>query len=109
MATHNPAASIGGHVAVDLHSLAEVPVDGDGVDAAQRVSIHQVLGTVLRVSKDPATCEIKKKAKFKPRDILSTCLGPFSLQSRKSLTWLLQAELFCKAVGLYICKQHQRI
>lgn len=58
MATHNPAASIGGHVTVDLNPLAEVPVDGDGVDAAQSVSIHQVLGAVLRVSKDTSTCKI---------------------------------------------------
>lgn len=60
MATHNPATSIGGHVTVDLNPLAEVPVDGDGVDATQRVSIHQVLGTVLRVSKDTSTCKINK-------------------------------------------------
>lgn len=58
MATHNPATSIGGHVTVDLHSLAEVPVDGDGVDTAQCVSVHQMLGTVLRVGKDTAACEI---------------------------------------------------
>lgn len=61
MATHNPATSIGGHVAVDLHSLAEVPVDRDGVDATQCVSVHQVLGAVLGVSKDTATCKIRKK------------------------------------------------
>lgn len=63
MATHNPAASVGGHVAVDLDPLAEVPVDGDGVDAAQCVSVHQVLGAVLWVSKDTAACKIKKKKK----------------------------------------------
>lgn len=61
MATHNPATSIGGHVAVDLQPLAEIPIDGDGVDATQRVPVHQVLGAVLRVSKDTSTWEIKKK------------------------------------------------
>lgn len=70
MDTHNPATSIGGHVTVHWHPLTEVPVDGDGVDPAQRVSIHQVLGAVLRVSKDTSSCKIKKrkkKAKFKQR------------------------------------------
>lgn len=61
MDTHNPATPVGGHVTVHRHPLAQVPVDGDGVDPTQRVSIHQVLGTVLRVGKDTSSCKIKKK------------------------------------------------
>lgn len=49
--THYPAASVGGHVAVNLHTLAEVSVDVDGVDSAQGLSIQEVLRTVLRRGK----------------------------------------------------------
>jgi len=59
-ATHNPATAVCAHVTEHLHPLAEVPVDGDGVDTAQRVSVHQVLGTVLRVGKDTATYKRNK-------------------------------------------------
>lgn len=45
--THYPAASVGGHVAVNLHTLAEVSVDIDGVDSTQRLSVQEVLCTVL--------------------------------------------------------------
>lgn len=79
-ATHNPSTSISGHVTVHLHPLAKLPVDGDGVDTTQRISIHQVLGTVLRVSKDTATCKVEiKEAKFKQSNTLLTCLGPYWL------------------------------
>lgn len=46
--TYNPASFICGHVTVHLHTLAGVPVNVYGVDAAQALSIQQVLGTVLR-------------------------------------------------------------
>lgn len=46
--THNPAAFIGGHVTVHLHALAGVSVDVNGVDAAQRLPVQQVLGAILR-------------------------------------------------------------
>lgn len=59
--THDPAASVGGHVAVHRHPLAEVPVDGDGVDTAQRVPVHQVLRAVLRVGEDTSSCTVKRK------------------------------------------------
>lgn len=49
--TYNPASFISGHVAVHLHALAGVSVDVNGVDAAQRLSIQQVLGTILRCCK----------------------------------------------------------
>lgn len=75
MATHNPSTSISGHVTVDLHPLAQVAVDGDGVDAAQGVSVHQVLGAVLRVSKDTTTCRRKFKPNPEQSDTLSACLG----------------------------------
>lgn len=45
--THYPAASVGGHVAVNLHTLAEVSVDVDGVNSTQRLSIQEVLRTIL--------------------------------------------------------------
>lgn len=67
MDTHNPATSISGHVTVHWHPLAEVPIDGDGVDPTQRVSIHQMLGTVLRVSKDTSSCKIIKKGKIQAK------------------------------------------
>lgn len=59
-ATHNPATAVCAHVTEHLHPLAEVPVDGDGVDTAQCVSVHQVLGAVLRVGKDTATYKRNK-------------------------------------------------
>lgn len=59
-ATHNPATAVCAHVTEHLHPLAEVPVDGDGVDTTQCVSVHQVLGTVLRVGKDTATYKRNK-------------------------------------------------
>lgn len=54
--TYKPAPAIGGHVAVDLHPLARVPVDVDGVDAAQGFPIQQVLGAVLRGGKQTVSC-----------------------------------------------------
>lgn len=50
-ATYNPSAFVSGHVTVHLHSLAGVSVYVNGVDAAQRFSIQQVLGTILRCCK----------------------------------------------------------
>lgn len=49
--TYNPASFISGHVTVHLHTLAGVSVDVNGVDAAQSLSIQQVLGTILRCCK----------------------------------------------------------
>lgn len=45
--THYPSSSVGGHVAVHLHTLTEISVDVDGVDRAQALSVQQVLSTVL--------------------------------------------------------------
>lgn len=49
--TYNPASFVSGHVTVHLHALAWVSVDVNGVDAAQQLSIQQVLGTILRCCK----------------------------------------------------------
>lgn len=49
--TYDPASLISGHVTVHLHTLAGVSVDVNGVDAAQRLSIQQVLGAILRCCK----------------------------------------------------------
>lgn len=48
---HNPASFVCGHVAVDLHALAGVAVNVNGVNAAQRLAVEEVLGTVLRRGK----------------------------------------------------------
>lgn len=45
--TYDPASFISGHVTVDLHTLAGVSVDVNGVDAAERLSIQQVLSAIL--------------------------------------------------------------
>lgn len=45
--TYNPASFISGHVTVDLHTLAGVSVDVNGVDAAEQLSVQQVLGAIL--------------------------------------------------------------
>lgn len=58
MLAYNPSAPICGHVAVHLHPLANISIDGDSVDSAQSVSIHQMLGTILRISKHASSCEI---------------------------------------------------
>lgn len=50
--TYNPAAFISGHVTVDLHTLAWVSIDVNGVDAAERLSVKQVLGAILGSSKE---------------------------------------------------------
>lgn len=49
--TYNPASFVSGHVTVHLHTLAGVSVYVNGVDTAQRLSIQQVLGTILRCCK----------------------------------------------------------
>lgn len=49
--TYDPASFISGHVTVDLDTLAGVSVDVNSVDAAERLSVQQVLGTILRSSK----------------------------------------------------------
>lgn len=54
--THKPAPAVGGHVTVDLHALVWVSVDVYGVDAAQRLAVQQVLGTVLRGGKQAVSC-----------------------------------------------------
>lgn len=46
-ATYNPASFIRSHVTVHLHTLAGVSVNVNGVDPAERLSIQQVLGTIL--------------------------------------------------------------
>lgn len=51
MLTYNPASFISAHVTVHLHTLAGVPVNVNGVDATQCLSIQQVLSTVLRGGK----------------------------------------------------------
>lgn len=58
--TYDPAAPVRGHVAVHLQLLAALPVEEDGVNATQGVSVHQVLGAVLRVREHPATCTGKE-------------------------------------------------
>lgn len=58
--TYDPAPAVCGHVTVHLKLLAQLPIEEDGVDSTQRVSIHQVLGTVLRVSEHPAPCTGKE-------------------------------------------------
>lgn len=52
--TYNPASFVRGHVTIHLHTLAGVSVDVNGVDAAQRLSVQQVLGTILRCCKQTA-------------------------------------------------------
>lgn len=49
--TYNPPSFISRHVTVHLHTLAGVSVNVNGVDAAQSLSIQQVLGTILRCCK----------------------------------------------------------
>lgn len=58
--TYDPAAPVRGHVAVHLQLLASLPVEEDGVHPAQGVSVHQMLGAVLRVREHPATCTGKE-------------------------------------------------
>lgn len=49
--TYDPASFIRGHVTVDLHTLVGVSIDVNGVDAAERLSVQQVLGAILGSSK----------------------------------------------------------
>lgn len=60
MCTYNPATPVRGHVAVHLQLLAQLSMEEDGVDAAQSVPIHQMLGTVLRMGEHPAPCTGKE-------------------------------------------------
>lgn len=54
--TYKPSPAISGHVTVDLHALIWVSADVDGVDAAQGLSVQQVLGTVLRGGEQTVSC-----------------------------------------------------
>lgn len=54
--SYNPASFVRTHVTVHLHALAGVPVDVNGVDAAQRLAVQQVLGAILRRRKQPTPC-----------------------------------------------------
>lgn len=72
--TYNPAAPIRSHVTVYLQLLAELSIEKDGVNSAQSVSIHQMLGAVLRMSKHSALC-IRKEA------ISRQCPSPYCAKS----------------------------
>lgn len=71
--TYNPAAPVRGHVAEHLELLAGLSVEEDGVDPAQSVAIHQMLGTVLRMREHPAPCTGKEATSRK---------HPFSLSAQ---------------------------
>lgn len=58
--TYDPATAVHRHVTVHLQLLASLPVEEDGVNPTQGVSIHQMLGAVLRVREHPATCAGKE-------------------------------------------------
>lgn len=60
--TYNPASFIRSHVTVHLHTLAGVPVNVNGVDPAERLSIQQVLGTILGCCKKATPWKRKKAA-----------------------------------------------
>lgn len=58
--TYDPATPVCGHVAVYWQLLAQLPIEEDGVDSTQSVSVHQMLGTVLRMREYSAPCARKE-------------------------------------------------
>lgn len=59
--TYDPASFISGHVTVDLHTLAGVSVNVNSVDAAERLSVQQVLSAILGSSKKTTPCKDDEK------------------------------------------------
>lgn len=85
--THNPSSFVGGHVAVHLHALAGVSVDVNGVDAAQRLSIQQVLSAILRRRKQSTPWRKAKEARG--LELCSTIDFTFKLHLRQLISTLL--------------------